>query len=151
MIQPLRNVHRRAFLALAFILPAILVIGLMVRHCPVQVTADTVDATESTRASKVSLRWRKHSIDTYFYSNPGNEKVTAVVLNPQRPIDQPDLLLYWVSADASAAGLSQAQLLGPFVPGKSYSLPAGERHGELLLYSLAHRQLVDAAKIEGLP
>jgi len=76
MIQPLRNVHRRAFLALAAILPTILIVGLIARHRNAPVAADTLEAAEKMRASKVSSRWQKHSIDTYFYATPSHEGVT---------------------------------------------------------------------------
>lgn len=151
MIQPLRNAHRRAFLALALTLATILVVGLTARHRNTLVSVDRVDAPRRTGTPKVPLQWQKHSIDTYIYVNPSHEGVTEVVLNPQRPIDDPDLLLYWAAADAVAADVSQARLLGPFVPGKHYSLPAGESRGELVLYSFAHREVIDSAKIESLP
>ena len=148
MIQPLRNVHRRAFLALAAILPTILIVGLMARHRNAPVVAATLEAPEKIGASKISSLWQKHSIDTYFFVSPSHE-VTEVVLNPQRPINDPDLLLYWDTD--SSTDLSQARLLGPFVTGKRYSLPASERRGNLLLYSLAHRAVIDHATIEDLP
>lgn len=152
MIQPLRSGHRRVFLGLSAILPTLLVVGLMARHRNPRPVADRVDApTRGTAATKALLQWQKHSIDSFFYLDPAHEGATEIVLNPQQPIDDPDLLLYWAAADAVAVNVSQAQLLGPFVPGKRYSLPSGERRGELVLYSLAHREVVDRAKIEDLP
>jgi hypothetical protein len=149
MIQPLRSVHRRAFLALAAILPTILVVGLIARHRNAPVAGDTREAPERTGGSNVASHWQKHSIDTYFYASPASEGEIAIVLVPQLPLEDPDLLLYW-NTDSSA-DLSQARLLGPFVKGKRYSLPASERRGELMLYSLAHRAVIDHATIEDLP
>lgn len=152
MIQPLRNGHRRVFLALSAILPTLLVGGLMARHRTPRPPANRVEVpTRATGASGALLQWQKHSIDSFFYLSPAHEGVTEVVLNPQRPIDDPDLLLYWAAADTVAVDVSQAQLLGPFASGKRYPLPFGEQRGELVLYSLAHREVVDRARVESLP
>jgi hypothetical protein len=151
MIQPLRNAHRQGFSALAVVLPAILVVGLMARHRSESVSADALKSTDAVRAFKVSAGWQKHSIETYFYLNPVRDGEIAVILTPKPALDEPDLLLYWAGSDGSGTNLSQARLLGPFVPNKNYSIPAGERRGELVLYSLAHATVIDRAKIEGLP
>ena len=151
MIQPLRDVHRRAFLALAAILPAILVAGLMARHRDMPTRSGGSELSNRPVASRLPLHWQKHSIDTYSYVSPGHREVTEVVLTPQQPIDDPDLLLYWSVSSAVTADILQAQSLGPLVPGKHYSLPPGERRGELVLYSLAHGEVVDRARIEALP
>jgi hypothetical protein len=151
MIQPLRNAHRRTFLALAVVLPAILVVGLMARHRNLPVSADTFKPPYAIESQKMSVGWQKHPIDTYFYMNPVRDGEVAVVLTPKPALDEPDLLLYWADTDAAGADLSRARLLGPFVPGTRYSLLASERRGQLMLYSLAHNEVIDRAKIEGLP
>jgi hypothetical protein len=151
MIQPLRNAHRRAFLALGVVLPAILVVGLMERHHNLPVSADLSNSPQGIGTPSVPVVWQKHSIDTYFYLNPTHDREVSVLLNPKPSLDEPDLLLYWTDTHAPATAFSQAQLLGPFVPGRHYRIPAGERRGGVVLYSLAHHEVIDRANIEVLP
>ena len=151
MIQPLRTVHRHAFIALAALLPIILAAALIARHrIPAVRPAIFIIPQDAFRLSQASATWNKNSFDTEFYSEPKNPSGVLAVLKVRRNLDAPDLLLYWSQSDANSAGLNDARLLGSFVAGKSYSLPAGTGGGTLVLYSLAHRQIVDSARIEGL-
>lgn len=153
MIQPLRTAHRRIFIVLAGVLPVILGAGLRVRpHVPLA-TPDAVTGNQfSVRLSQPTAAWAKDSFDLEFYSEPGGPKGVRIVLKPHRGLNEPDLLLYWTSqASTDAPDLNGANLLGPFRPSISYSLPTGTERGSLVLYSLAHHEIVDVARIKGLP
>jgi hypothetical protein len=150
MIQPLRNIHRRVFIALAALLPLILVAALKARHpFPVVSTAMLSVPQYSPPLKQPSVAWNKNSFDTEFYADPNNAEGLLVVLRPRRDLDDPDLLLYW--AAGNSPGINAAHLLGSFRAGNAYSLPVEIDRGSLVLYSLAHGEIVDSASIEGLP
>ena len=148
MIQPLRIAHRRIFMVLAILLPAIIAGGLSERHILVSAKASSTfqDAAHLSAASAV---WQKNTATTEFFSNSSPDTV-RLVLRPVQELHDPDLLLYW-TAEAGSSDLSQARLLGTFAGGRVYSLTREEYRGGLVLYSLAHSAIVDRAKIEGLP
>ena len=99
--------------------------------------------------SAASAVWQKNTATTEFSSNPTNPESVRLVLKPVKELREPDLLLYW-TAEAGSSDLSQARLLGAFAEGRVYSLTGEEYRGDLILYSLAHRAIVDQAKVEGL-
>jgi hypothetical protein len=153
MIQPLRAVHRRAFVALALVLPAILLIGLGARRPrlgPSAHVTDVPDAGSMVRAS--STLWQKHSIQSRFYSKPDRPLDTYVVLLPGEGLNEPDLLLYWATNARQGNVLPEdAQLLGAFSTGKAFLLPLnGKGAGQLVLFSPAHQVVFDTARVEKL-
>ena len=154
MIQPLRTAHRRAFIALALLLPAIMVAGLSSRHQRTWIAHRANQPTSSVaKPFRHSDRlWRAHAIQTEVFENelePGNP---FVVLRPAQELSDPDLLLYWSASGPSGDSLpADAQLLGAFSPGKTLKLPAkAMQGGHLTLYSLAHQSIVDTATMETL-
>ena len=154
MIQPLRTVHRRAFVALAIVLPAILLLGLGSRRSrpgPGGQTADLPATAYVVRES--SNLWQKHPIQSKFYSSPDRPQDIYLVLQPQQELNEPDLLLYWVTnapeGDVLPAG---AQFVHAFTTGKAFLLPLEEkRAGHLVLFSRAHQTVFDTARVEKLP
>lgn len=154
MNQSLRTVHRRTVLALAFMLPAILVIGLRARpprveprgHAP-EVPFDAYLVRES------SGLWRKHALQSKFYSMTDRPQDIYVALQPTQELNEPDLLLYWTnSAPQDGALPGDAQLVGAYTAGKALLLPLNEkRSGYLVLFSLAHQMVFDTATVEKLP
>jgi hypothetical protein len=150
MIQPLRTVHRRAFIALAALLPLILAAALIARRqFPTVRSAIFSIPPDAVRLKQASATWNENSFDTEFYLEPKNPSEVLAVLKTRRHLEAPDLLLYWSEAATNSPDLNAARLLGTFVAGKSYKLPATDG-GTLVLYSLAHREIVDSARIEGL-
>jgi hypothetical protein len=154
MIQPLRAVHRRAFVALALVLPAILLIGLGARRPrlgPSTYAADVPDTANMVRES--STLWQKHSIQSKFYRKPDRPLDTYVVLLPAEELNEPDLLLYWATNPPRGNVLpANAQLVGTFTMTRVFLPPLNEeRAGYLILFSLAHQTVFDAAKVETLP
>ena len=154
MIQPLRVVHRRAFVTLALILPAIMLIGLGARRSrpgPGVHAADLPAAAYVVRES--SKLWQKHLIDSRFYSGADGSQDIYLVLQPAEKLNEPDLLLYWDTNAPQADVLSgSAQLLGAFRTDEVFRLPLNEkRAGYLILFSPAYQTVLDTAAVEKLP
>jgi hypothetical protein len=154
MIQPLRTVHRRTFLALAFILPAILVAGLRARLPHVRPAFRVSDLPAGAYMVRESGGlWRKHAMQSMFYSMPDRPQDIYVALRPTQELNQPDLLLYWMTREPLGNALPRdAQLVGEYAAGKAFLLPMDEkRTGYLVLFSLAHQLVVDSGTVEKLP
>ena len=91
MIQPLRTVHCRAFVALALVLPAILFIGLGARRPlvgPSVHASDVADAGNMVWES--SNLWQKHAIRSRFYRKSERPQDIYVVLQPAQDLHEPD-------------------------------------------------------------
>jgi hypothetical protein len=154
MIQPLRAVHRRAFVALALVLPAILLIGIGARRPRLGPSAHAPDVPDvGNLVRKSSTLWQKHSIQSRFYRKPDRPLDTYVVLLPAEGLNEPDLLLYWAASAPPGNVLpGEAQLVGAFTTGKAFLLPLnGKGAGHLFLFSPAHQAVVDTARVEKLP
>ncbi len=155
MIQPLRAIHRRAFVSLAIMLPAILLVGLVERRPrPPDSTSAAPMPASAYLVRKSDTLWRKHKIQSKFYRDPNSQQI-YVLLAPEQDLGEPDLMLYWASNEPHGNTLpaAQARLLGAFVPDKAFVLPQDDvaRTHYLVLYSLAHESAVDSAMLEKLP
>ena len=154
MIQPLRTVHRRAFVVLALVLPAILLIALGARRPRLGPSAHATDVPDTgSMVRESSTLWQKHSIQSRFYSKSDRPQDIYLVLQPAQELNEPDLLLYWDTNAPQRNVLSgEAQLLGAFGTGKVFRLPLNEkRAGYLALFSSAHQTVLDTAAVEKLP
>ncbi len=156
MIQPLRTVHRRAFVVLGFVLPAILLAGLGARRSHQR--QGTQVASKPASASLISKSdglWRKHRIQSEFYRDSAHPQQIYVVLGAAQDLGEPDLLLYWTGDEPQGKSLpAHAHLLGAFAPDHPFALPQlplSPDNGYLVLYSLAHQIAVDSAALEKLP
>jgi hypothetical protein len=154
MIQPLRTVHRRAFTALALVLPLVIAAGLASLHPRLPSEAPAVRLPGSAHlVRKSGTLWPKHGMRTEFYNDSSRPGDIEVVVGPTKDVNEPDLLLYWSvdppSGDSLSAG---ARLVGPFIAGKPLVLPQNvDRYGYLVLFSLSHQTVFDMAKVEKLP
>jgi hypothetical protein len=153
MIQPLRVVHRRAFVALALVLPTILLIGLEARRPDLVSNTHPIDLSgTSTIVRKSSNLWQKHAIQSTFYSQSDRPQNIYLVLQPAQDVNQPDLLLYWVANAPEGNVLpADAHFVGTFTPGKAFLLPQEKGAGHLVLFSRAHQTVFDTARVEKLP
>src|SRR6266496_3151040 len=154
MIQPLRAVHRRAFVALALVLPAILLIGLGARRPRLGLSAHATDVQDSENmVRESSTLWQKHSIQSRFYRKPDRPLDMYVVLSPAEELNEPDLLLYWATNSPQGNVLpGEAQLVSAFTTSKAFLLPLNQkRAGYLVLFSPAHQAVFDTARVETLP
>lgn len=154
MIQPLRAVHRREFVALALLLPAILLMGLGAQRPGPSPGANATDVEGTgNMVSESSNLWQKHSIRSKFYSKPDRPLERYVELLPAQELNEPDLLLYWAANPPKGNVLpAEVQLLGPYGRGRAFLLPLNEkRAGHLVLFSPAHQTVFDTAAVEKLP
>lgn len=154
MIQPLRTMHRRAFVTLALILPAILLAGIEARYPGTSLTGRTSQLPANAYLVRESNRlWTQHSITTKFYGRSDSPKDIYVVLRPMQALNEPDLLLYWSTNTLQGNSLpSESRLVAPFTADEAFALPLDqERAGNLILFSLAHQTVFDSARVERLP
>ena len=154
MIQPLRTAHRRAFVTLAFVLPAVLLVGLGARR-PRPLANATVTQLPGPMhlVSKSGILWQKHSMHTEFYGDSTRPQNVYVVLRAEHELNEPDLLVYWSANEPKGNALpGDAQLVGAFTNSNALLLPLDEkRSGHLVLFSLAHQNVFDTAAVERLP
>lgn len=153
MISSLRSLHRRTFVTLAIVLPAILLIGIGARpHPGSSFGSSSLPATWYVVKQSSSL-WHKNTILSTFYSTPSRPQDIHVVLGPSHELNEPDLLLYWANEPPSGNALpAEAQLIGAFSAGHAFLLPLNEkRAGHLLLFSSALQTVFDTADVEALP
>jgi hypothetical protein len=152
MTQPLRSVHRRAFVGLTVVLPAILLVGLAARRRPRPSAIAAQMPGVAQLVMKSDSLWKKHAIQSQFYRDPSKHDIYVVLL-PARALNDPDVLLYWAANLPQGGSLpTDAQLVGSFAAGKAFVLPSSaEPGGHLVLFSLAHQALVDTATVEKLP
>ena len=150
MIQPVRTAHRRVFIVLAVLLPAIIAGGLTARRHNAMPASTSPSVLQNVAGiDSASATWEKNSCLTKFYWDEVHEIKVRIFLNPARELHDPDLLLYWATnAGAGPDELSNAALLGPFHAGEAYSIPPKQVAGYLILYSLVHRTIVDRAKVK---
>ena len=154
MIQPLRVGHRRTFVGLAVVLPAILLIGLGARNSrPAEGVriADVPAASNVVRES--SNLWQNHAIHSTFYSRADRPQEVEVALQSADALNSPDLLLYWADKAPQGNALpGEAKLVGAFRTGKALLIPLNEkRTGYLVLFSSADKGVFDTARVEKLP
>jgi hypothetical protein len=158
MIQPLRIAHRRVFVALALVLPAIILVGLGARPPRQRLIVPAAQLSNSLLLRKSDTLWQKHALRSEFYRYSKTPDDIFVVLNPValHPTPEaiePDLLLYWsVDQPQGDSVPGRARLLGPFIAGRVVNLPMSiGGTGYLVLFSLPHHTVFDTAKVETLP
>jgi len=154
MIQPLRTAHRRAFVALAVVLPAILLAGIEARHPIASLTERSPELPPTAYLVRESNGlWSQHSIATKFYGRSDAAKEIYVVLRPMQLLNEPDLLLYWSTNTPQGNSLpTESLLVAPYTADEAFALPLEKgREGNLILFSLAHQTVFDIARVEKLP
>ncbi len=154
MIQPLRTVHRRAFVTLALVLPAILLAGIEARHPGTSLTGRSPELPATAYLVRESNGlWTHHSIATKFYGRSDSPKDIYVVLRPMQLLNEPDLLLYWSTKTPQGKSLpSESLLIAPYTADEAFTLPLDkERAGNLILFSLGDQAVFDSARVEKLP
>lgn len=154
MIQPLRTMHRRAFVLLAVVLPAILLVGIEGRRPGTGPTGHSPELPANAYLVRESNGlWTQHPIATKFYGRSDRPKDIYVVLRPTQALNEPDLLLYWARNTPQGNSLpSESLLVAPYTADQAFALPLEkERAGNLILFSLAHQTVFDSARVETLP
>ena len=123
MTRPLRRAHRYVWIALGGILPALVAAGLALR--PPQ-------APEERLADRITLRLPN-----------GTEMVADTRELWGSAVDAPDPLVYW--SQTPAKSLDGAKPVGSLARGRRSALALPAKGGYLVLYSLAHREVLASA------
>lgn len=158
MIIERRQVHFYSFMVLAILLPLIFIAGLLFRptYTAVDQAANPLFATagfpteapaERQTIATDSLQGKGITLSAETFTNPQGNLILEV--QPDRILQQPDLLVYWVLGNDPPEDLSpEAYLLGSLA-GRSkrqFPLPSackGEA-GQLLVYSQGTQTLITA-------
>jgi len=151
MTSGLRRRHRRIFLVLALVLPGIFVSGLLARR-PFPASdrlpelAQPVSAKLSTAILEEDERWRRLPLKSRLLKADGNRSGWILDVQVNGELPAPDLLIYW---SETAPKPEQGVLLGSLAGRSSqqFALPERARAGHLVLYSLAHGQVVAEARL----
>jgi hypothetical protein len=158
MIHNRRQLHRNIFSVLLLVIPLMLVLSLVFRpQVPPVVEFDaelqqqaglvktaplsTVDAVADS--NQFDLRIHKQQDDI----------VTAVTIQPRSFLLKPDLLVYWSRHKAIDNSLpASAHLVGRLtgISARELQLPpdAADLSGNLMIYSLAHYEVVTSISLE---
>jgi hypothetical protein len=123
MTRPLRRAHRYIWLGLSGVLPTLLMAGLVLR--PPQ-------APEERVMDRITLRLPN-----------GTEMVADSRELWGNAVDAPDPLVYW--SKTFAASVAEARLVGSLTHGRRAVLSVPAAGGYLILYSLAHREVLARA------
>jgi hypothetical protein len=154
MIQPLRVAHRRAFVGLTVVLPAILWIGIGARTSRPGESVLVADVPAPANVVRDSSNlWQNHTIHSTFYSRSDRPREIDVVLQSAKDLNAPDLLLYWTNRAPQGNNLPrEAEFVGAFRTGKAFLIPLNKKStGYLVLFSSAHQSVLDTARVEKLP
>lgn len=154
MIAPLRRRHRWLTAALLVAVPVLYVAALAVRPGePVMAGLPEVLAAGPPAGAEVV-----EELGEPFTDPPIAVRVRRgaarwwVELEPREPVARPEILVYWTPAGSAAGQLSpDAFLLGALADARAraFALPPAAlgRAGRLVLYSLGHQEVVDAAEL----
>ena len=154
MIRELRSRHRLMIALLAVVAPGILVLALSGRgSMPITRLPTEFTPGRNSDLLPIGAEWTllmNPPIRARYLAAPGDSVPAAVLLIPDGPATQPDLLLYWAATAGDSTQLPpQAILLGSLQAEEPLRLPPRDsnRGGYLILYSLAHDERVGTAKL----
>lgn len=151
MIRPLRATHRVIFFGFAILLPVLFASGLLSRpHWPSDPAVSGAaipegqkivwEKTGSVDRTKVTIRVLR---------DPSRTNSEQVQLSTSKPLIAPNILVYWSPQQPNAGLSAEARLLGPFHVLKRYPLPPeAQEKGFVILYSLAHGQVLISLPVE---
>ena len=150
MIRTRRLVHRQMFFLLAFLIPALLFVGLAFR--PDVPPVSKPDLTLLTKAGFASTIPRNlthiHVREQTFEIGIETDSPTtsSLIIRSVNPLLKPDLLVYWVPESIQNNSLPDKALLLGELMGTSFrhmTLPtaATTEPGSLVIYSVAHQEV----------
>jgi len=153
MIRKLRQRHRRIIAVLGILLPLLLIVGIVLRRAVPQSETLLSDSSPPTTTFTATGYERddlfeRSPVRVRLYRDHGSGAL-AVGLVATKDFLKPDLLAYWsVTRPASNDRLPpDARLLGAFVSTMLVLPPeATNTDGQLTLFSLANRKIVDVSK-----
>ncbi len=159
MIRPRRLLHRQMFLLLAFLVPALLFVGLAFRpDIPPVSKPDLTLLAQAGFASNIPdnltrVQAGEQSFDIGLVRN--SSTTSSLIIRSVDPLLKPDLLVYWVPESIQDNSLPDNAILLGELMGTSFrhmTLPATEttEQGSLIIYSLAHQDVFTSFLIPSL-
>ena len=150
MIRTRRLIHRQMFLFLAFLIPAILFVGLAFRpDVPPLSTPDLTLITKVGFAPNIPDNLTLIHVGEYTFEigiETDSSATSSLTIRSVDPLLKPDLLVYWIRETIQDNSLPEhAMLLGELM-GTSFrhmALPtvATTLEGSLVIYSLTHQEV----------
>ncbi len=154
MIQPLRQLHRRATLILGIFVPAAFATGLILRT-PAPTMPGFSPGLGLAPQAMTSTGWCRTNLFPkgaitvrLFRENPPLSRA-VVSFSADPDFRQPDLLVYWLPGSPMVADAlpDSATLLGEFAaPALPLPTEASARPGVFVLYSLADNKIVNISR-----
>lgn len=145
MTQSLRRVHRISILLLAFFLPLILTAGLVARHAELESRPVNrrIRSSDDVLLSTATVKGTGGQVRIQLMSAQENSRSAFVYFLTDKPLVEPDVLLYRSSNRPIASLPADATLLGSFSPENAYApIPSNSNQSFLILYSLAHQKVL---------
>ena len=153
MIRPLRRRHLRMVVGLAMLVPAVYLTAILVRRPPAfsEALAPELAKTRPAGDAKAPsvVGWPELPLQIRLLASGADRWIQIAVLEELR---HADVLVYWSAAEPSSGSpLEEAKFLGVLAGDqpRSYPLPpeAGESAGHLILYCLAHGELLGSRPV----
>jgi len=154
MIRPLRQRHRRTFLALGIFLPVVFAVGIAARKplpeiksLPYEISP-AIDSFASEVWSRPDL-FPKSPVQVRLLRQRSGTGKFAVALSAAKDFVKPDLLVYWLDGNPNVTDAlpDYAILLGKlYAPELPLPATTETKYGLLVLYSVADNAIVDVSK-----
>ena len=153
MIAPLRKRHRLMWSVLTPFALGLLFLALTNR--PPSPISKALPDTLKASTFQASLGAGSLLDSEDFFADPPtaaqlawSDSALVLELSPRDAIRQPHVLAYW-RPEGAGDGVAAAHLLGQLLDGGSqtFALPTGASGGEIVLYSLAHQQVLTRAAL----
>ena len=151
MIQRLRAQHRATFALLAIVLPIGLWAALGSRRAVPAAAVPSESAglpeTPPARDEIVTAGTTRLRLRVWPATKDGRR---VLELTPEQDPELPDVLIYWTNSDATDELPPDCTLLGSLAGAQArrFTLAAEVRRGRLVLYSLAHQEIVASLEFE---
>ncbi len=150
MIRTRRLIHRQMFLLLAFLISAILFVGLVFRpDVPPLAKPDLALLTKAGFASTIPknlirIQAGEQAFEIGFATNFST--TSSLIIRSIHPLLKPDLLVYWIPESIQNHSLPEHALLLGELMGTSFrhmTLPTAPttEPGSLVIFSLAHQEV----------
>lgn len=147
MIQPLRQLHGRVFVALGITLPALFVSGIASRQSLPKPPAPRIVTSEFTPVAEQTVQVSGSPLRLLTFRD--SEGIALQISSPSA-LNAPDVLVYAATTESKDTVTDDTTFLGAYAPDKLYRLPAqGARC--VVLYSLGHQQVLASFPLEGRP
>jgi hypothetical protein len=154
MIRPLRQRHRRTFLALGIFLPMALAVGIAARKPLPEIKSlpYEINPAINSFAAEVWSRpdlFPRSPVQVRLLREQSGTGKFAVALSAAKDFVKPDLLVYWLDGNPNVTDAlpDDAILLGEFNAAQlPLPAPAETKYGLLVLYSLADNEIVGVSK-----